>query len=432
MRCDRRDEMKSKVFMRQYATDRRHGACLSAVLVGEKRKVSDEESPEREATAKRARTSPRASPHHSLTSSRWEERGSKRKASCEQDQGSVMKRSRRSLQPYWRTSCEPSATVSSSSSGHDQPDRRDVFQATYVEKERLGKGGFGSVFAGYRKQDNLPVAMKHISLLDIDQISVYTNEQEYKIALEVALLSMVGPGFQPFGSSPAVALIDCFELDQELVLIMERPVPCIDLLDYIWSNSCCELQEEEAKFLMKQLVDAFIEIHSRGVFHRDIKPENILVQLGAEGPRIRVIDFGCGTMMRPGLYTDLAGGLAQEGRAVVEGSWFDSGLLLGSTTEPLISPDVQSLGTPDYLPPEFVLCGAYEAGPTTVWQLGMVLFMMLHGVCPFHNRREIAYKTPPISKRLPRYCRHFLFSCLNKNPYHRPTLEDLRNHRWLQ
>ena len=31
------------------------------------------------------------------------------------------------------------------------------FEALYEELERLGQGGFGSVFAGYRREDRLPV-----------------------------------------------------------------------------------------------------------------------------------------------------------------------------------------------------------------------------------------------------------------------------------
>ena len=33
------------------------------------------------------------------------------------------------------------------------------FEALYKELERLGQGGFGSVFAGYRREDRLPVRM---------------------------------------------------------------------------------------------------------------------------------------------------------------------------------------------------------------------------------------------------------------------------------
>ncbi|XP_056465002.1 serine/threonine-protein kinase pim-3-like [Gadus chalcogrammus] len=36
------------------------------------------------------------------------------------------------------------------------------FDAPYEELQQLGQGGFGSVFAGCRKEDRLPVAIKHI------------------------------------------------------------------------------------------------------------------------------------------------------------------------------------------------------------------------------------------------------------------------------
>lgn len=33
--------------------------------------------------------------------------------------------------------------------------------------------------------------------------------------------------------TPTVALLDCFDLDDEVVLVMERPEPCLDLSQYI-------------------------------------------------------------------------------------------------------------------------------------------------------------------------------------------------------
>lgn len=37
-----------------------------------------------------------------------------------------------------------------------------AFKAKYTEKRLLGEGGFGSVFAGYRTADNLPVSLTHL------------------------------------------------------------------------------------------------------------------------------------------------------------------------------------------------------------------------------------------------------------------------------
>ncbi|XP_035764656.1 serine/threonine-protein kinase pim-1-like [Neolamprologus brichardi] len=41
-------------------------------------------------------------------------------------------------------------------------DQRPEFQARYVQEHHLGGGGCGAVFAGYRKTDHCPVAIKHI------------------------------------------------------------------------------------------------------------------------------------------------------------------------------------------------------------------------------------------------------------------------------
>ena len=36
------------------------------------------------------------------------------------------------------------------------------FEQKYEQQNQLGEGGCGSVFAGYRRADHLPVAIKHI------------------------------------------------------------------------------------------------------------------------------------------------------------------------------------------------------------------------------------------------------------------------------
>lgn len=49
---------------------------------------------------------------------------------------------------------------------------------------------------------------------------------------------------------------------------------------------------------MNQLVDAAMEMYHKGVFHRDLKLENTLVEIGSPGPRLRIIDFGCGSYVQ--------------------------------------------------------------------------------------------------------------------------------------
>ncbi|KAG7270599.1 hypothetical protein CRUP_011515 [Coryphaenoides rupestris] len=42
-----------------------------------------------------------------------------------------------------------------------------------------------------------------------------------------------------------------------------------------------------------------------------------------------------------------------------------------------------------HTPPEWYKRGSYRAGPLTVWQVGVLLYDMLVGHCPFQTRTEI-------------------------------------------
>ena len=43
---------------------------------------------------------------------------------------------------------------------------------------------------------------------------------------------------------------------------------------------------------MRQLLPAAVELQRQSIFHRDLKLENLLVETGAEVPRVCLIDFG--------------------------------------------------------------------------------------------------------------------------------------------
>ncbi|XP_045069836.1 serine/threonine-protein kinase pim-2-like [Coregonus clupeaformis] len=279
----------------------------------------------------------------------------------------------------------------------------DPVAERFVQLGCLGGGGYGTVYAGYRREDNLPVAIKRVPLAKVLRIPVTQDGQQVEYPLEVVLLRIVGGRGEATGEGlgevvppprAAVALLDWFELDQELVLVLERPVPSMDLYDYIQMRGGT-LQEEHARIILRQLVEAMREVHSRGVLHRDIKPENVLVETGSTSPRIRVLDFGCGCILRDGPYTEC-------------------------------------YGTSQYTPPEWFLRESYRAGPSTVWQLGVLLYDVLCGDQPFNTRREIIFEEPYIKDELSRHCVDLLRRCLAKRPRGRPTLDGMLLHPWLQ
>ncbi|XP_067451475.1 serine/threonine-protein kinase pim-1-like [Thunnus thynnus] len=261
---------------------------------------------------------------------------------------------------------------------------RAEFEAKYEEGNQLGEGGCGSVFAGYRKADNLPVAIKHVQ-----NDKVYCKEVDKngkQLSVEVAVMLKLGM------TESAVSLLDWYDLDKELILVLERPVPSVDLFDYNEANGC--LKEEEAKIILKQLLDATIELQDKNIFHRDIKTENILIETGADVPRVRLIDFGLSCFFKR--------------RSLCRVFY----------------------GTSCFAPPEWYSRHAYSAGPTTVWQLGIVLHEILHRKS--FRTREFQDNKPKISNKLSKECQDFLQKCLNKVPERRPTLDQLQHHPWLR
>ncbi|XP_047197800.1 serine/threonine-protein kinase pim-1 [Hippoglossus stenolepis] len=179
-------------------------------------------------------------------------------------------------------------------SGHTS---RADFEAKYLERKKLGQGGFGSVYAGHRRSDDLPVAIKHIPICDVPCQKVMLNGRACRIPKEVLLMHKAAGEPVTVGKSAAVSILDWYDLDQEVILVMERPVPSMDLLRFMDENYG-PMAEDVAKIIMKQLVDAAIDLQAKGVFHRDIKAENILIEFSSDGHRVRLIDFGCGCICK--------------------------------------------------------------------------------------------------------------------------------------
>ena len=55
------------------------------------------------------------------------------------------------------------------------------------------------------------------------------------------------------------------------------------------------LAEEDIKFIMKNILQGLVELHSKGYIHRDIKPENIIYKQKNNDDSIKIVDFGFAT-----------------------------------------------------------------------------------------------------------------------------------------
>ncbi|TWW62746.1 hypothetical protein D4764_04G0013930 [Takifugu flavidus] len=139
------------------------------------------------------------------------------------------------------------------------------------------------------------VAIKHINKALVTYQSVLLNGELHCAPLEMILMVMTAGDS---GGNAVVSPLAWTDLDDEVLLIMERPENCMNLFEY--NNG--QIDEGLAKEFMRQLVEAAIQIHEAGVFHGDLKLENILIQFydAWRIPRVRIVDFGCGCFVMPG------------------------------------------------------------------------------------------------------------------------------------
>ncbi|XP_061544523.1 probable myosin light chain kinase DDB_G0279831 [Phycodurus eques] len=249
---------------------------------------------------------------------------------------------------------------------------RTTFETRYEKFAKIGEGGFGSVYAGHRKIDYNPVAIKYIPKAKVKNVPLSINGKVQKVPLEAVFMLQASSIKNSDGKSAVVSLLDICDLEKDVVLVMERPDHSVALSTYLTRRTLGLLEEDEAKYIMRQLVDAAIKMHAANIFHRDLKQENILLEASPGVTRVRVIDFGCSCLVSMEPYHDYFGKTLSFGTDDV---WQLPVSLLFS---------VHSVeGTLKYAPPEYTHKRPYCAGPTTVWHLGALLFELLDGTHRF-------------------------------------------------
>jgi hypothetical protein len=250
--------------------------------------------------------------------------------------------------------------------------------------ERLGAGGFGTVWRAHDELLHREVAVKRIWLGPDGDSDRATREAQATARL----------------SHPAiVALYEAHAVEHAFYLISEL-VEGDTLAHLIAADT---LADEEVLEIGLALAGALAHAHERGVIHRDIKPHNVLVpdHVGDARGAAKLTDFGGASLVGEDVLTRTG--------------------------------DV--LGTLAYMAPEQAE-GAEVTEAADLYSLSLVLYEALCGVNPVRGAtpaataRRIGSPLEPLARRrrdLPRELCRALDLGLAPEPEERGTIEELRD-----
>jgi len=216
------------------------------------------------------------------------------------------------------------------------PKPGDVVDDKYEIVGIVGRGGMGIVFEAVHRRLRQRVALKMLHPHVKEEPGVIERfEREARAAGQLL-------------STNVARVLDVATSSTGLPYIVMEFLEGRDLQDELEVRK--QLPIQEAVDYVLQACAAMREAHALGIIHRDLKPANLFVCPTAEGPVIKILDFGISKIT-----TEV-----------------DGRLTAAMTT----------LGSPIYMSPE-QLRGASEVDARTdIWSLGVVLYELLAGKPP--------------------------------------------------
>ncbi|XP_011880255.1 PREDICTED: serine/threonine-protein kinase PLK4 [Vollenhovia emeryi] len=249
----------------------------------------------------------------------------------------------------------------------------------------LGKGGYGSVYRARCLRSGMEVAIKMIDK-KMMQVAGMMNRVKQEVTIHTRLKHPV-----------ILEVYTCFENAHYVYLVLEL---CHngELQRYLKAQGTKTLSEEHAAYIIKQVVQGLLYLHSHQILHRDLSLSNLLL---TRSMQVKIADFGLATQLN--------------------------------------KPDekhVTMCGTPNYISPEVATRSSH--GPEAdVWSLGCMLYTLLVGKPPFETdaikstltRVVMADYEMPL--HLSDNARDLIDKLLKKNPKERIRLRDIHKHPFI-
>lgn len=255
---------------------------------------------------------------------------------------------------------------------------------SYMLRNTIGSGGFSLVKVAVHESTGSICACKIVP-----KKRLLNNQMEKRFENEIRIL-------QKFQHPGIAILYDLFKDTLNYYIMLEL---CTDgtLLEYIMQRK--KIQEDEAKYIFKQIIETLVYVHKNGIAHRDIKPENIMID---SDKNIKFIDFGFS--------------------AFVEQDHLFS----------------TKCGTPNYAAPELISGKPYDGFKADIWSCGVVLYSMVFGQLPWTkvNQHQLLDQIVRAEYFIPmsisQECSDLISKMMNPDTEKRIKMEDVLNHPWLR
>ncbi len=200
----------------------------------------------------------------------------------------------------------------------------------------LGAGGIGKV---YKARHHISQRLEALKVLQQDQVG--TPDMVERFVREIRVLASL--------NHPNIAALHtAFRHEDRLVMVMEY----VEGEPLSSQGAAGRVSIAQAVEYMRQVLQALVYAHERGVIHRDIKPSNIMI-ISRPAPAAKLLDFG----------------LAVSGR---DPSFTASGTILGSLY---------------YMSPEQVRGERVDAR-SDLYSLGVTFYEIVSGRRPFEGNSQ--------------------------------------------
>lgn len=280
-----------------------------------------------------------------------------------------------------RKSSKPRSERSTSKPAYDSK-----ITAKYDVKAVIGKGSFSRVLRVENRISKQPYALKIIEAPG--------GREAFEAELSV---------LRRLNNQNVIKLIEVFESNHKVYMIMELATGG-SLLDRLEARGY--LPEEDARDVVKMVLNGVQYLHVLGITHRDLKPDNLLYYHPGKESRIMITDFS-----------------------------------LASTRRAIGNPYMHTVcGTPQYIAPEIVSRKPYTCA-VDMWAVGIITYITLCGIFPFDADHDAQIfklilrgkvpMTDPIWCDVSEESKSFIIQLLHTDPTVRLNARQALHHAWF-